>query len=570
MIAASKDRQCIVCQHVKTLNEKNFQRYGGKDGDWKTVCRSCQGKARRQRRMDRIEKKAVSHMLDAAAIGGANIPHTAELLEAILHYFGGTNGFAALLLKQYFESPPGSRIRTSVLEMIVRLASKNTEQGGAKKPIQLYSEEELEQEIDARIRQVASMTRVSGRIVDAQEDTAHQCMASETLVIGGNRSGKSLCTFIEDAWAATGTHPIEGKYPKEGGNLVIVGANWKHVGLVIVPYLFRAGAFKIIKDRTSGEWRAFDPMLLGDKEREAQAKPAPPLIPPRMIKSMSWLLKSAGYLNSCELTNGWTIYCFSSEGDPPQGFQANRVHLDEDLNNEQWVPEMQARLADRRGRFTWSAMPHSKNEALIGLNERSEKAESIGNTTDIRRFVLRFLDNPHIDADEKRKMLERWAALGEDVLRQRSEGEFMTDRVLVYPSFNMSVHGYNREEMPSGQVPDDWCRYAIVDPGHSVTAVLFAAVPPQGNMILCYDELYIRECNAIKFAKEFHDKVGRQQFYAFLIDAHGGRITDIGSGRTAQEQYSQELRAATTFRLACRPCGTCSTSGQRAPPNSGS
>jgi len=370
----------------------------------------------------------------------------------------------------------------------------------------------------------------------------HQCMASETLVIGGNRSGKSLCTFIEDAWAATGTHPIEGKYPKEGGNLVIVGANWKHVGLVIVPYLFRAGAFKIIKDRTSGEWRAFDPMLLGDKEREAQAKPAPPLIPPRMIKSMSWLLKSAGYLNSCELTNGWTIYCFSSEGDPPQGFQANRVHLDEDLNNEQWVPEMQARLADRRGRFTWSAMPHSKNEALIGLNERSEKAESIGNTTDIRRFVLRFLDNPHIDADEKRKMLERWAALGEDVLRQRSEGEFMTDSVLVYPSFNMSVHGYNREEMPSGQVPDDWCRYAIVDPGHSVTAVLFAAVPPQGNMILCYDELYIRECNAIKFAKEFHDKVGRQQFYAFLIDAHGGRITDIGSGRTAQEQYSQELR----------------------------
>lgn len=370
----------------------------------------------------------------------------------------------------------------------------------------------------------------------------HQCPASETLVIGGNRSGKSLCTFIEDAWAATATHPVEGKYPKEGGNLVIVGANWKHIGLVVVPYLFRAGAFKIIKDRTSGEWRAFDPMLLEDREREAQAKPAPPLIPPRMIKSMSWLLKSAGYLNSCELVNGWTIYCFSSEGDPPQGFQADRVHLDEDLNNEQWVPEMQARLADRRGRFTWSAMPHSKNEALIGLNERAEKAENAGDTKDIRRFVLRFLDNPHIDADEKRKMLERWAALGEDVLRQRSEGEFMTDSMLVYPSFNMSVHGFSREELPAGQVPDDWCRYAIVDPGHSITAVLFAAVPPQGHMVLCYDELYIRECNAIKFAKEFRDKVGTQQFYAFLIDSHGGRLTDIGSGRSPQEQYSEQLR----------------------------
>jgi hypothetical protein len=169
MIATPKDKQCIVCQHVKSLTEKNFRRYGGKDGDWKTVCRSCEGKAQRQRKLDKIEKKAVSHMLDAAAIGGANIPHTAEMLEAILHYFGGTNGFAALLLKQYFESPPGSRIRTSVLEMIVRLASKNTEQGGAKKPIQLYSEDELEEEIDKRIRQVASMSRIGGRVLDEEE-----------------------------------------------------------------------------------------------------------------------------------------------------------------------------------------------------------------------------------------------------------------------------------------------------------------------------------------------------------------------------------------------------------------
>lgn len=180
MIAAPKDKQCIACQHVKSLTEKNFRRYGGKDGDWKTVCRSCEGKAQRQRKLDKIEKKAVEHMLDAAAIGGANIPHTAEMLEAILHYFGGTNGFASLLLKQYFESPPGSRIRTSVLEMIVRLAAKNTEQGGAKKPIQLYSEDELEEEIDKRIRQVASMSRIGGKVVDEEETaTAEPAAAAD-------------------------------------------------------------------------------------------------------------------------------------------------------------------------------------------------------------------------------------------------------------------------------------------------------------------------------------------------------------------------------------------------------
>ena len=373
-----------------------------------------------------------------------------------------------------------------------------------------------------------------------KQEQFHKSHSSETLVIGGNRSGKSLSTFVEDAWAATGTHPVEGKYPKEGGNLILIGQNWKHVGLVIVPYLFKHGAFKIIRDEETNEWRAYDPVL--DVARKDEARPAPPLIPPRMIKSQSWLLKSAGYLNSCQLVNGWTIYCFSSEGDPPQGFQADRVHIDEDLANEQWVPEMQARLADRKGKFCWSAMPHSKNEALIGLNERCDKAEEEG-TKNIQRFILRFLDNPHIDQEEKAKMIERWSALGEDVLRQRAEGEFTTDSLLVYPNFNPFVHGkpVSEVEANENEPPDYWTRYAIVDPGHAVTAVMFVAVPPSEEYFLVYDELYLRNCNALIFAKEFARKVGTKNFYAFIIDAHGGRITDIGSGKTPQEQYSAHL-----------------------------
>lgn len=179
MIAA-KDRQCISCQHVKTLVPKYWRRYGGENGDFKTTCKVCERKAHTARKMDRIERKAVEHMLDSVAIGGSNIPHTAELLESIMHYFGGANGFASMLLKQYFESPPGSRVRNSVLEMIVRLAAKNTEQGGAKKPIQLYSEEELEQEIDNRIRQVANLVKTGGKVINvkATEETAESPAAT--------------------------------------------------------------------------------------------------------------------------------------------------------------------------------------------------------------------------------------------------------------------------------------------------------------------------------------------------------------------------------------------------------
>jgi hypothetical protein len=60
-------------------------------------------------------------------------------------------------------------MRNSLLEMVVRLATKNTEQGGAKTPIDLYSEEELEAEIDNRLRQ-AVLTYGNVRHIDVQEE----------------------------------------------------------------------------------------------------------------------------------------------------------------------------------------------------------------------------------------------------------------------------------------------------------------------------------------------------------------------------------------------------------------
>lgn len=366
----------------------------------------------------------------------------------------------------------------------------------------------------------------------------HACTASEILVIGGNRSGKSLSTFVEDARCVTNQDP-HGKYPKEG-ILVVVGKDWKHIGLTVVPLLFRAGAFKIIKDAQTGEWRAYNPAT--DEARRGEAKPAPPLIPPRLIKKTSWVLKSANYMQYCQLHTGWEIHFFSSEGEPVQGFQCDRVHIDEDINNENWVPELLARIVDRRGKFCWSAMPHSTNNALLGLKERADASEqALGEKSEIRQFKLRFLDNPYLDTAEKRKSIERWAAVGEDVLRMRAEGDFITDSVLCYPNFDMRIHGMDRSELPDGQVPQDWCRYAVIDPGHAVTAVLFCAVPPSGDYWLAYDQLYLRQCNAEVFGEEFAKKVRDWHFHAFIIDAHGGRLRDIGSGRLPTEQYTEQL-----------------------------
>jgi len=370
------------------------------------------------------------------------------------------------------------------------------------------------------------------------QDEFHKCVSSERILLGGNRGGKTLCISVEAARAATGQDPY-GKYPKEDGNLVIIGRNWPHIGMVIYRSLFRPGAFRIIRDEATGQWRSYRPGK--DDHRRAETKPAPPLIPPRLVKDVSWVLKNAHYMQRAELVNGWTIYCFSSEGEPPQGFQADAVWIDEDVSNEAWIGEMQARLADRKGRFMWSAMPHSKNDALLGLCERAEKEVESGRENPIiKKFTLRFLDNPHIDSEEKQKNIERWAALGQDELRMRAEGEFTTESTLMYPSFNQSVHILPRTELP--QVPDDWTKYVAIDPGHTVMATLFAAVPPDERFLLFYDELYLRNANALIWGEEFCKKAKNQSIRSLIMDMHGGALRDLGSGRLPHELYSEQLR----------------------------
>ena len=386
---------------------------------------------------------------------------------------------------------------------------------------------------------------LSGRRLEAlrlyepmpHQDEFHKCMASERIVLGGNRGGKTLAVAVEAARAATGQDPY-GKYPKEGGNLAIVGRNWPHIGLVIYPILLKAGAFRIIKDQDTGLWRS---IRAGDDK--SKSKPAPPLIPPRLIKDVSWVLKNAGYLNKLELTNGWTVWCFSSEGEPPQGYQADLIWIDEDVTNENFVGESQARLADRKGRFVWSAMPHSKNDALIGLCERADRAVEEGQENPIiKKFTFRFLDNNFIDQEEKRKNIERWSALGVDEVRMRAEGEFTTESTLMYPTFNLSVHLLRREELPESRVPSDWTRFVAIDPGHAVMATLFGAVPPDERFLLIYDELYIRNCNALIWGDQFYDRAKDQSIYAAIMDMHGGLLRDLGSGRLPHELYSEELK----------------------------
>lgn len=370
-------------------------------------------------------------------------------------------------------------------------------------------------------------------------------------VVSAN-SGKTLSSAVEIARALTGRDPHE-KYPLTDGRAYAVGRDEKHIGEVIYRKLFRAGAFKMIRDLATGEWRAYRPWDPIDAERKRQAKPAPPLIPPRFVKHVAWNKKASFVPEKIVLTTGWEINFFSSLGNPPQGSDLDLVWFDEEIVDPRWYGEMMGRLLDRGGCFVWSATPQAATDKMLELHLRceaeyaawSEKGMPPAEEPTVREFVVLLAENPHIGAKEKAEFA---ASLDDADHAVRIGGEFAIQASKIYPEFS-SVHC-----LPYFDIPHDWTRFAVVDPGRQVCAVLFAAVPPpdgelphpiglagEHRYVVLYDELYIQNCSAAIFGERMGDRCRGQQFEAFLIDSHGSRNTEMGSGRTVESQYSEAL-----------------------------
>lgn len=153
------EKVCIQCKKSLPETEEHFHK--SKDG-FHGRCKPCRREHERERkqrkrteRLDEIEKGAVDLFVASARLGGANVPHSSELLEVLMEYFGGVRGFANAYMKQLYDSPAGGAFRTKMLDTVVRLVSANTAMGGAKKPLTHWSEEELEEELQQRLLEAA-------------------------------------------------------------------------------------------------------------------------------------------------------------------------------------------------------------------------------------------------------------------------------------------------------------------------------------------------------------------------------------------------------------------------------
>lgn len=364
------------------------------------------------------------------------------------------------------------------------------------------------------------------------------------LITGGNQSGKTLASAIDFARAVTNQDPHQ-KYPKTG-LAVLIGFGWKHIGNVFYPKLFKPGAFKIIRDKKTLRWRAFRPWEQEDDARKAEAEDAPPLISTRFYdpKDIAWEYRGQDQFVKVRLNTGWEIWAFSSEADPAgmQGFAADIVWIDEDVDRESWIDEAQARLIMRNGRLIWSAMPHSRNARRSDMSECAQKAKEDGVENPVFvEFSMPFVDNQYIPPDTKKQKIAEWSAAGDDVLRMRAYGLYTFNDQAMYPSFHVNFHGYKRENLPNREVPYEWTRFAAIDPGSQVCAVVFGAIPPDNSMCLVYDELRLERCDAYEFGESMQRKCRGYEMQAFIIDAHGARLRDIGGGLNVWDQYQNAL-----------------------------
>ncbi len=148
-------RACLTCGKTYALEPRFWHK--AKDG-FHAHCKRCRNgsikkkrAAKRNEKLEEIEKGAVDLFLASARVGGANIPHSAELLEVLMRYFGGAGGFANAYMKQFFDAPSGGAFRTKMLDTVVRLVQANTAMGGAQKPLEFWTEEELQNELKKKL-----------------------------------------------------------------------------------------------------------------------------------------------------------------------------------------------------------------------------------------------------------------------------------------------------------------------------------------------------------------------------------------------------------------------------------
>lgn len=364
----------------------------------------------------------------------------------------------------------------------------------------------------------------------------HECRRKVRILDGSNQAAKSFHAALEVARAITASDPYK-KYPAKNGLAIFVGKDGDHLANPMYRKLFKEGEFKLIQDEHSKKWRSVrpdpaNPMRLDpyDEAHRERWKDAPPLVPPRMVRHVSFEDTGKEVPRIIDLTTGWKTLWRSSKGDPPQGVQADLVWIDEELiHSHLWINELIPRLMTKGGLFIWSATPQ---QGGVELYEYRQKADA--GDTDFGRFSMLIDRNPYV-SDRERELFKKLLTSEEEV-RVRYYGEYAMCGRRVYPTYDpQGVHGCEPFEIPA-----DWARFVFVDPARQHCGTLFAAVDPAEEHLWVYDGFDLQNSDAQQWAAEVRQRQHDRRFEAMVMDSRRG-TQHHGIGRNQAEIYFDAL-----------------------------
>ncbi|HRV17852.1 MAG TPA: terminase family protein [Myxococcota bacterium] len=350
----------------------------------------------------------------------------------------------------------------------------------------------------------------------------HRSTAKWRLLLGSNRSGKTLAAAVELARAVLGKDP-QGKYRPTNGYAVVVGLDFDHIGML---------------------WRKLTLPDMVSIPPGCKRKSMPPLLPQSQIeKPIAWEDKARAVPRLVKFTNGWRILFVSSRGSMKQGEHYDLVWIDEQIVNPQIFWEMARGIVDVDPRWKsygiWSATPQRQNPLLWELQQRSLESD------DVQVFQLLIGDNPYISESEK-----AWFAdfLPDQERRVRIDGQFALETWRIYPQLDI----HTKHGVEPFQIPSDWTCYLSLDPGTAFCGTIFGAVPPDQSCLYIFDELLLTNTDALQWAATIKDRYADWAWEVWIIDKRAGRARTMGTQVQVAAQYRQ---AALDLGLSPRVTG---------------
>jgi hypothetical protein len=352
----------------------------------------------------------------------------------------------------------------------------------------------------------------------------------------------------------------------------VVGLKLDHIGQTIYRLLFQPGAYKIIQDKTTGAWRAWQPWLPEDVNRWRETRPSHALINPKECK-FTWTSEGDKIFNTCTLPNDTKICAYASSGEVKMGDPVDVIWLDEQIWFDTYYAEWRSRIVDRMGIMCWSTMPRPESEAWRRIKEVAQEQSmevERGDRAPEKQHVAYFRYTMSGNPFHLKEALDQIhdSTMTEEDLAVRDAGDDMGARYLVYPHYDEDLHSVEHFDDALHQAlqetafipPPHWTHELILDPGSAKPAVLLCAVPPPSlwgspgrPYYVPYYELYKPRLDADAIAAEISDKAKLWgiSFRRFIIDGQMAQATAVSFGIRVGDNYSRAfeqkgLRSAET------------------------